>query len=230
MWNQYERLSLTKQEIANGKHREAVGGLWDEIGCLQFAYLVKNGLQPEHHFLDVGCGSLRGGIHFIRYLNKGHYYGLDINSSLIEAGWKELEEQALLDRLPSLVVNDCFQFDQFGVKFDFAIAHSVFTHLPANVIHRCLVNIDKVLKPGGKFFTTFFEVNDKFHLDEIWQNQELKTYLDKDPYHYHRSLFAYLVDGLSLHMEYIGDWGHPRNQKMLSFRKGQETMPTQIIP
>lgn len=44
-----------------GPHRGAVGGMWDQIGKLQFEFMVKHGLKPEHKFLDIGCGSLRGG-------------------------------------------------------------------------------------------------------------------------------------------------------------------------
>lgn len=39
--------------------REKVGGLWEQLGSLQFEYLVRNGLEPHHFLLDIGCGSLR---------------------------------------------------------------------------------------------------------------------------------------------------------------------------
>ncbi len=42
----------------------AVGGMWEEIGRLQFVFLVEKGLQPHHEMLDIGCGTLRGGRHF----------------------------------------------------------------------------------------------------------------------------------------------------------------------
>jgi len=47
--------------IMKGKHRQAIGGLWEEMGKLQFDYLISQKLMPHHQFLDVGCGSLRGG-------------------------------------------------------------------------------------------------------------------------------------------------------------------------
>jgi hypothetical protein len=58
-------------------HRKAVGGLWDEIGRLQFDYFVSQGLVPHHRLLDLGCGSLRGGVHFIAYLDPDRYSGVD---------------------------------------------------------------------------------------------------------------------------------------------------------
>ncbi len=53
------------EEYWSGK---AVGGMWDKVGVLQFDFLMKQGLQSHYALLDVGCGSLRGGIHFIKYL------------------------------------------------------------------------------------------------------------------------------------------------------------------
>ena len=42
-------------------HRRCVGGKWDEIGKLQTDFLKEQGLEKNMKFLDIGCGSLRGG-------------------------------------------------------------------------------------------------------------------------------------------------------------------------
>ena len=90
---------LTDEEIAKGVHRKFVGGMWERIGRHQFDFLRDRGLRPEHRLLDVGCGALRGGVHFIRYLNVGGYYGIDINASLLAAGRDvELPAAGLVDR------------------------------------------------------------------------------------------------------------------------------------
>ena len=91
--NEYGR-QLTDSEIRSGGHREFVGGMWEEIGSLQFDFLKKSGLTPLHRLVDIGCGCLRGGVYFVPYLEKSHYYGIDINASLIEAGRKELFKTA----------------------------------------------------------------------------------------------------------------------------------------
>src|SRR5436309_1445834 len=77
---------LTDRDIRKGAHRDAVGGMWDEIGRLQFEFIRGRGLQQGHKLLDVGCGSLRGGVHFARYLDAGNYYGTDLNPSYLKAG------------------------------------------------------------------------------------------------------------------------------------------------
>ena len=72
-------------------HRWAIGGRWEEIGQLRLDFLRERGLQPQHHLLDVGCGSLRGGVRFILYLETGHYSGLDRNDRLLDVGRTEIE-------------------------------------------------------------------------------------------------------------------------------------------
>jgi ubiquinone/menaquinone biosynthesis C-methylase UbiE len=88
-------------------------------------------------------------VHFVRYLDQGNYYGLDVNASLIEAGNMELAQLGLASKQPSLLVDDKFQMTRFGISFDYAIAVSVFTHLYMNHIARCLAEARKVLKPEG---------------------------------------------------------------------------------
>jgi len=83
----YDKTALEAQ-VQAGRHREAVGGLWDEIGQLQIDFLVSQGLMPHHRLLDIGCGSLRGGVKLIRYLDAGHYAGVDLHESLINAGYE----------------------------------------------------------------------------------------------------------------------------------------------
>jgi SAM-dependent methyltransferase len=209
---------LTDEQIAAGVHREAVGGRWDEIGRWQFELLVAHGLQPNSRLLDVGCGALRGGIHFIRYLEPGNYYGLDMNASLIKAGREvELVQAGLTDRDPHLLVDGDFNLNRFGTTFSFALAQSVFSHLPANVIHRCLVQIAAVLEPGGRFYATFFEAPTRHHLAPINHPSGIVTTSDNDPFHYHFSWFSFLAAELPLTVTNLGDWQHPRSQHVLEF-------------
>jgi SAM-dependent methyltransferase len=203
-------------------HRRKVGGAWEVIGKHQFDFLVKQGLQPENYFLDVGCGSLRGGVHYIKHLDTAHYYGIDINQTLLDAGRDiELPRYNLTDKEPILVQMDDFGFQRLGQRFDFAIAQSVFTHIPLNDIIVCLMNIEKVLAPGGKFFATFFEnPQGKHNLEPISysvDNLDFLTFFNQNPYHYDFATFEWICSGTKLKAEYIGDWGHPRNQRMLQF-------------
>jgi SAM-dependent methyltransferase len=204
-------------------HRRSIGNvkLWDTLGELQFAYLVGRGLEPSNYFLDVGCGPLRGGVHFIRYLEAGHYYGVDSNAPMLEETTRlEVPRQGLADKQPTLVAMADFGFERLGRQFDYALAQSVFTHLPLNDIIRCLMEMDKALVPGGEFYATFWENSrGKFNLDDIQQTATAVTHLDRDFFHYDVGTFEWICEGTGLSVEYLGDWDNPVNQKMLVFRK-----------
>ena len=50
--------------------KSAIGGKWDILGPLQYEFLLRNGLLPHNTLLDYGCGTLRGGRFFIKYLEQ----------------------------------------------------------------------------------------------------------------------------------------------------------------
>jgi SAM-dependent methyltransferase len=207
-------------------HRRLVGGLWDEMGPLQLDFLVSQGLSPNDALLDVGCGSLRAGIHFVRYLEPGGYYGLDINQPLLDAGREELSNLGLDPGLANLIRDDAFRFSRFERTFRWALAQSVFTHLPLNTIMRCLSEIESVLEPGGRFYATFFEnTGRRLSTSEIQEPDGVVTHLDSDSFFYDPDVFRWCVEGSTLRCELIGDWQHPRNQKMLVFTKSGEAHP-----
>lgn len=211
---------LSTADIAAGRHRSFVGGMWDEIGRLQLDFMKGQGLQPGHKLADVGCGPLRGGLHFVRYLDKGNYHGIDINRSLIKAGRKELDDAGLSGKEPALLVNDKFDLSPFGIKFDYAIAVSLFTHLYMNHIVRCLAGVNQTLKPVGKFYASFFEAPYPAHFSPIKHSPgDITTNFDADPFHYSFPEMETLADEVGMGVELVGDWGHPRNQKMLCFVK-----------
>lgn len=215
--NDYWR-ELTPAEIAAGRHREFVGGLWDEIGTLQFDFLRAQGLTPADALLDVGCGALRGGVHFVRYLDRGGYCGLDVNASLLEAGRQELGDALLRDKSPRLVVSADFGFAAFGRRFRYALAVSVFTHLDMNRIVLCLARMREVLAPDGRFFASWFEAPHAACMQPQDHAAGIRTYYVHDPFHYAYGEMQAMAALAGMTVERIGDWGHPRGQRMLCFR------------
>jgi ubiquinone/menaquinone biosynthesis C-methylase UbiE len=213
--NYYKQLS--DEDIKNNKHRNYVGGFWEEIGLLQFEFLKNHGLNQESSLLDIGCGPLRGGIHFIHYLNTSNYTGIDINNSMLNAGHSEIQKHSLSDKNPQLIYDDAFNFKLANKTFDFALSISVFTHLPINMIVRCLVNLKLVLNKRGKCFATFFQAPNSAYLKPIEQLKNIITHYDKDPFHYSFDEITYMARLADLHVEYIGDWNHPREQMMVVF-------------
>lgn len=192
-------------------HREYVGGLWDEIGRLQFEFLRARGLKPAHRLFDVACGSLRAGVHFIPYLNADRYFGLDRNSDLIQAGTeRELNPRDFHDKRPNFVVSGAFEFEKFGVTADIALAQSLFTHLTPDAIATCLRKLRDSISQTGVFYATFNEC-------AIEQKNPAQSH-DHQVFRYTLTQMYRLAHETGWYCKYIGDWGHPRGQKMLELR------------
>lgn len=203
-------------------YKEAVGRGWETMGRQQFDYLMEKGLEPDHHFLDVGCGSLRAGLLFVRYLAPNRYSGIDIDGDLLGAARKRLKRGGLEGKKALLARTDNFDFPSLSRTFDYALANSVFTHVPLNAVLQCLVNMERVLAPRGRFYATFFENTSERNLEplrHVYQGTEFHTYLDRDPYHYDFGLFETLARKAGLRVEYLGEWVKGGTQAMMAFAR-----------
>src|SRR6185312_2619231 len=83
----FERGNFQKMIDLREKHEleDSMGfrGQWDEHRRFQIEMLKRQGLRPEHRFLELGCGPLTVGVPLIQYLEPGHYTGVDIRSSVL---------------------------------------------------------------------------------------------------------------------------------------------------
>lgn len=200
-------------------HRAMIGGMWEEIGSLQLNFLKAQGLKPNHRLLDVGCGSLRLGCKVAPYLNPGNYWGTDRSHDLIDAGYdREIVPAGLDQRLPrnNLVTDGIFDFPGVPERVDYAMAQSVFTHLPLNHLRLCLANLArKLVTPCRFYFTIFIPSGQLGVADPCPQKDGIVTWSYKDPFHYDLSDICHAARDLPWSLRLIGDWGHPRNQMMV---------------
>lgn len=190
-------------------HREYVGAYWDEMGRLQFDFLVGQGLRRHHTLVDIGCGSLRGGVRLIPYLRRGRYLGIDKRADLIAAGvTHELSRWLRWRKHPELVVSDRFEFDRFSRHADVGIAQSLFTHLTPDVIEQCLRSL-AAWSPRCRLFATFFEADTS-------QANPGEPH-DHRRFAYTRDEMGELAQRAGWRFTYVGEWGHPRGQMMGEF-------------
>ena len=192
-------------------HRGFVGGngaFWDEIAALQFNYLKSEGLQKKDTLIDVACGSLRAGRLFINYLDVGNYLGIDKEIDLIIHGVnEELGISAFVEKAPEFVISGDFEFGKFSKVPNFAIAQSLITHLTADDIYKCFKSLRDIIAEDGKFYATFFEVTAP--VDNFRKSDAI------DCFFYTRQEISLLASLTGWNTHYVGDWGHPRGQKMI---------------
>lgn len=220
---------LTPEEIDAGHHRRWVGGKWTVMGPMQRDFLIAQGLTPRHRLLDVGCGALRAGVHFVEYLEPGGYYGIDINQTVLDVGYEQELPVPLRERLPRDHLRTTERFDcDFGVAFDYAIAQSVFTHVSLNHIRLCLHQVGQQLGPGGRFFATFFEARPQHPVDAPLGKREKWT--EQNPFFYYRRDLEWAAREADLELHYIGKWGHPAGQRMVEFRRSKATRGRALTP
>lgn len=201
------------EEIHRSGHRRFVGGAgdyWDVIGELQFRFLVDRGLAPSDTFIDVACGSLRGGAKFIRYLEPGRYLGIDKHIELIIYGVAmELGIDAYSKKRPRFIVSDSFEFHRFAAKPVFGIAQSLFAHLSAHEVESCLSKLHTVAASGCRLFATFFEVSEPFANPAASHSHSYFAYT--------RSQMETFGARAGWRSSYVGEWNHPRAQKMIEY-------------
>jgi SAM-dependent methyltransferase len=112
-------------------------------------------LRTDHQFLDYGCATLGVGQHYARYLDLGHYVGMDLSKKAIDIGRAFVARADLAERRPELVLLEDGAFpDGYDDRFDRMIAISVFTHSPPQVVVNIAKFARRVLKPGGIFLAT----------------------------------------------------------------------------
>ncbi len=141
--------------------------------------LFEYGLKEESKVLDIGCGALNLGRVLIPLLNKGCYYGIEPNSWLIEAGFEnELGQDIISIKDPMFDDNINFDLDVFNTKFNFIVAHSIFTHAPMSDIKKCLSQVKKTLESDGVFIFSFVMGNRDTH-SSYWIYPGIHGYVEE---------------------------------------------------
>lgn len=140
--------------------------LWKMKREFQIEFLQEQGLEPSHFLLDIGCGTLRGGLPLIAYLDPGHYTGLEVDHHRLQEGRRELQEAGLENRNPTLLTVLSYPDLRLDKKFDLIWAFSVLMHLSDKILEDVLAFASRHLSDGGQFFAN---VNLAERAEGSWQ-------------------------------------------------------------
>ena len=139
---------------------------WRKRRDFQIGFLKQMGLKPQHFLMDIGCGTLRGGIPIIALLEPGHYCGLESRAEVLAEGEKELAEAGLENKAPQLIHSPDVAAVSLDRKFDFVWAFSVLIHMNDEVLDSCLGMVRRHLRDSGAFYAN---VNLGERADGHWQ-------------------------------------------------------------
>lgn len=126
--------------------------LWRLKRDFQIRFLREHGgIEPHHRLLDIGCGTLRGGIPLIEYLDAQGYTGIESRAEALEEGRRELEEAGLADKRPRLMTDPLPEF-QAEQPFDRMWAFSVLIHMTDDIVRDCFALAARCLADDGVFY------------------------------------------------------------------------------
>lgn len=145
-------------ELLVEQHHSNYGEPWAG-GRDVFEFLAESAhLTPNSQVLEIGCGTLRVGLHFIRYLTPEHFHCLERDElSLMAAFRYELPSQGLLHKRPLIVRGEDMDFSKFGsgTLYDLIYASAVFLHIPDKLVWVGLERLAVKLKPlEGRIFVS----------------------------------------------------------------------------
>ncbi|MFL5240224.1 MAG: SAM-dependent methyltransferase [Rhizomicrobium sp.] len=111
---------------ASGKQQD----FWTAGAAVAERYFKEMRLKPHHRVIDYGCGSLRVGAHFIRFLNPGCYFGVDVVPDFFNIGRALIGEELLSEKRPLLrVINPSTIAEAADFHADFVFSAAVCIHV-----------------------------------------------------------------------------------------------------
>ena len=110
------------------------GYLWEFKREFQIRFLKEAGLSPGDHLMDVGCGTLRGEIPTIAFLDEGRYYGIEVRDFVLKEAERELRDNALEHKRPKLIHTDKLGEIELGALFNVIWCFSVLIHMENDVL------------------------------------------------------------------------------------------------
>ncbi len=145
-----QRLALLFATPSERRHaRVGPAHLWQMKRAFQFDFLQRMGLERGQRLLDLGCGTLRGGLPLIEFLDVGHYTGVEVRAEVLAEARAELAEAGLAHKSPVLVHATDLGSLELPARFDVIWAFSVLIHMDDASLARAFLCVARHLAPDG---------------------------------------------------------------------------------
>jgi SAM-dependent methyltransferase len=140
-------------------------------------------LKPRHKVVEYGCGSLRLGAHFISYLDRGHYFGLDVIGDFYEQGAQTIGAKLIDAKKPTLrVIAEEAVAEATSFAADVVFSNTVAVHVHPDETQTYYGNLARLAaKPGARliFNAMIFERCHRFQFNSwAWPMEFYKDSLD----------------------------------------------------
>jgi SAM-dependent methyltransferase len=145
----YAHLALRR--IEEGRPQPSLGPGWTGgDGRQELEMLVSLGLRPGDTLVDYGCGTLRVGRLLIEYLERGRYWGLDVDEGLLESGRQMVDESLLRQKAPHLgLIGPETIAAAAEARPGFVCAFGVLQHVHPDELDEFMSNVAALLTPGA---------------------------------------------------------------------------------
>jgi hypothetical protein len=120
------------REVRQGASHHSLGTnlgggqeFWDAGASKAARYMRLAALRRSDKVVDYGCGSLRIGAHFLRFLDPGCFWGLDVTNGFYEIGKTEIGDALICQKSPRLGViseDEIAEAEKFGADLVYSNA------------------------------------------------------------------------------------------------------------
>jgi SAM-dependent methyltransferase len=195
---------------------------YDLVAANAFNCLTAFGLRGHHTLLDIGCGSLRVGRLLIPYLDPGNYFGVEPNYWLVRDGIKnEIGFDQLRIKEPRFSFNNNLDRVDLDYRFDYVLAHSIFTHCGSDLLSSWLGQICFHLRKDSVALATVY-LRPKEKHKPGWNYPDCTYYSEE--------AIQKVAYAAGLHCKKL-PLKHPNQQRWFALHKGSfNRWPTKVRP
>jgi hypothetical protein len=129
---------------------------FEQAGREQLISLLRAGLCPESRVVEIGCGCLRIAYWLVHFLEPGGYCGIEPARVRIDYGLKYLfSADEITHKRPRFDYNADFDTSVFGIRFDYFIMRSIWTHASKAQILASLDSFVRDSTESGKLLVSY---------------------------------------------------------------------------